>query len=142
MNQTSSRNHEERKMPHTPIEIATLFFEHWTANRIDDAIGMLADDVLYDNVPFPNIIGRENVRKFHADFGLGTSFKVDWQVTNMAASGNVVLNERIDVFIHQSGAKITLPVMGTLTVEADTVTVWRDYFDPNDFDRQARAIQR
>lgn len=129
-------------MSRTPIEIATTFFEHWTANRIEDAIGMLADNVLYDNVPFPNIIGRENVRKFHADFGLGTSFKVDWQLTNIAASGNVVLNERVDIFIHESGGKITIPVMGTITVDADKITVWRDYFDPADFDKQAGAIRR
>lgn len=129
-------------MSATPIQVATTFFEHWSANRIDEAIEMLADDVLYDNVPFPDIVGRENVRKFHADFGLGTSFKVDWQVTNIAASGNVVLNERIDIFIHENGGKITLPVMGTVTVEGDKISLWRDYFDPADFDKQASAILR
>lgn len=101
---------------------------------------MLADDVLYDNVPFPDIIGRDKVRAFHRDFGIGTRFMVDWTVTRMAAVGNVVLNERIDVFIHQNGGRITLPVMGTLTVENGIITVWRDYFDPTDFDRQLAAI--
>jgi limonene-1,2-epoxide hydrolase len=98
--------------------------------------------VLYDNVPLPDIIGRENVRKFHADFGIGVAFKVDWKVTQIAASGNVVLNERIDVFTHQSGETITLPVMGTITVENDKITVWRDYFDPTDFDKQLSKIKR
>ncbi len=103
---------------------------------------MLSEDVLYDNVPFPNIVGRENVRKFHRDFGVGTAFKVDWQVTHIAASGNVVLNERVDIFIHESGGKITLPVMGTITIENGMITVWRDYFDPSDFDRQVNQIKR
>jgi limonene-1,2-epoxide hydrolase len=125
-----------------PIEIAKTFFDHWNSNRIDAAIDMLSSDVLYDNVPFPNIVGRENVRKFHADFGIGTSFKVDWRVTHIAAVGNVVLNERVDVFQHQSGGKIVLPVMGTITVKEGEIVVWRDYFDPGDFDRQAKAIQR
>ncbi|WP_348642329.1 limonene-1,2-epoxide hydrolase family protein [Rhizobium tropici] len=71
-----------------------------------------------------------NVRKFHMDFGLGTAFTVDWEVVNIAVSGNVVLNERIDVFNHTSGGKITLPVMGTITVVGDKISVWRDYFDP------------
>jgi limonene-1,2-epoxide hydrolase len=129
-------------MSPTPIEIAETFFAHWTANRIDEALAMLSDDVLYDNVPLPDIIGRENVRKFHAEFGIGLAFKVDWKVTQIAASGNVVLNERIDVFTHQSGETITLPVMGTITVENDKITVWRDYFDPTDFDKQLRKIKR
>lgn len=103
---------------------------------------MLSEDVLYDNVPFPDIVGRENVRKFHSDFGVGTTFQVDWQVTQIAASGNVVLNERIDIFTHESGAKIVLPVMGTVTVENGMITVWRDYFDSTDFDRQLSQIKR
>ena len=103
---------------------------------------MLSEDVLYDNVPFPNIIGRENVRAFQSDFGIGTTFTVDWKVTEIAASGNVVLNERIDVFTHKSGGTISLPVMGTITVENGTITVWRDYFDPADFERQLSAIKQ
>jgi len=126
----------------SPLETAKTFFAHWSANRIEEALAMLADDVLYDNVPLPDIGGRDNVRKFHADFGIGTAFKVDWQVTRIAASGNVVLNERIDIFTHESGGQITLPVMGTLTVENGEITVWRDYFDLASFERQLAAIRQ
>lgn len=129
-------------MSPTPLDIARTFFNHWSANRIEEALGMLSDDVLYDNVPFPDIVGRVNVRKFHADFGVGKSFTVDWRVVHMAASGNVVLNERIDIFTHESGGRITLPVMGTLTVDGEKITVWRDYFDASDFDRQLSQIRR
>lgn len=126
----------------TPIEIATAFFGHWSNNRIDAALALLSENVLYDNVPFPNIVGRENVRAFHRDFGVGTVFTVDWQVTHIAASGNVILNERVDVFTHTSGGQISIPVMGTITVEEGLITVWRDYFDPADFDKQLNLIQR
>ncbi|MGO4199999.1 limonene-1,2-epoxide hydrolase family protein [Rhizobium sp. YAF28] len=129
-------------MSPTPIETAKTFFAHWSANRIEEALAMLADDVLYDNVPLPDITGRENVRKFHADFGIGTAFNVDWQVTEIAISGNVVLNERIDIFTHESGGRITLPVMGTITVENGKITLWRDYFDLGSFERQLAAIKR
>lgn len=127
-------------MSTTASEIAQTFFDHWSTNRIDEAIAMLAEDVLYDNVPFPDITGRENVRKFHRDFGIGNTFTVDWKVVHIAAAGNVVLNERIDIFLHENGGRITLPVMGTVTVENDMITVWRDYFDPADFDRQLNQI--
>jgi limonene-1,2-epoxide hydrolase len=132
----------EATMSKNPIDIVITFFGHWTANRIEDALAMLSDDVLYDNVPLPNIMGRDHVRKFHQDFGVGRAFKVDWTVTNIAASGNVVLNERIDVFSHESGGTITLPVMGTVTVENGVITVWRDYFDLGDFERQVSLIKR
>lgn len=126
----------------SPLETAKTFFAHWSANRIDEALAMLSDDVLYDNVPLPDITGRENVRRFNADFGIGTAFKVDWQITEIAVSGNVVLNERIDIFTHESGGRITLPVMGTLTVENRGITVWRDYFDLASFEKQLAAIER
>jgi limonene-1,2-epoxide hydrolase len=129
-------------MPANPLDTATVFFDHWTANRIGDALAMLSEDVLYDNVPLPNIVGRNGVRKFHQDFGVGTSFKVDWRVTNIAVAGNVVLNERVDIFTHESGGTITLPVMGTVTVEDGVIKVWRDYFDLADFERQLSLIEK
>jgi limonene-1,2-epoxide hydrolase len=125
----------------SPLETAQTFFAHWSANRIDEAVAMLSDDVLYDNVPLPDIVGRENVRKFQADFGIGTGFKVDWKIIEIAVSGDVVLNERIDIFTHESGGTITLPVMGTLTVENGRITVWRDYFDLASFERQLVTIK-
>jgi limonene-1,2-epoxide hydrolase len=55
---------------------------------------------------------------------------------NICAAGNVVLNERVDDFHHSSGAVISLPVMGTLTVVDGRITVWRDYFDSAAMERQ------
>jgi limonene-1,2-epoxide hydrolase len=126
---------------YTPIETAELFFDHWTRNRIDAALAMLAEDVLYDNVPFPDILGRAEVEKFHRGFGIGTDFVVEWRVTHIAAAGTVVLNERVDIFRHKDGGEIVLPVMGTLTIEGGVITVWRDYFDPADFERQTQKIR-
>lgn len=129
-------------MSDTAIEVAKIFFAHWSADRMDEALAMLSDDVLYDNVPFPTIIGRDGVRKFHVDFGFGNDFRAEFRVVNIAASGNVVLSERTDIFFHSSGGTITLPVMGIITVEDGIITVWRDYFDPTDFDRQLSQIKR
>lgn len=130
-------------MSKTPIEIAETFFALWTANRMDDALAMLSEDVFYDNVPFPNIVGREGVRQFHVDFGFGKDFRAEFRVVNIAAAGNIVLSERVDVFFHTSGGTITLPVMGTVTIGEDgMITVWRDYFDPTDFDKQLAKIKR
>lgn len=124
-----------------PVRVAETFFAHWNGNRIDEALAMLSDDVLYDNVPFPDIVGRQGVAEFHRGFGIGTEFLLDWRITHIAAAGNVVLNERVDVFRHRDGGEISLPVMGTITVEDGRITVWRDYFDPADFERQLARIR-
>lgn len=124
----------------SPLALARLFFGHWSGGRIDDALAMLADDVLYDNVPLPDIAGRSGVEAFHKDFGVGRDYAVDWQVVSIAAAGDVVLNERLDIFRHVSGAEISLPVMGTLTFVDGKITVWRDYFDLGTFERQLAAI--
>ncbi len=118
------------------------FFDHWSANRIDAALAMLSDDVLYDNIPFPDIVGRENVRKFHSEFGIGTSFTIDWKVINIAASGNVVLKRTCRCLQAPHWRHHNLPVMGTVTVEGEQITVWRDYFDPTEFDRQLSQMKQ
>ena len=123
-------------MSDSPIDIAETFVAHWNANRVEEALAMLSEDVLYDNVPYPDINGREAVRKFHLDFGMGTTLRADWKIVNISAAGNVVLNERVDDFHHSSGAVISLPVMGTLTVVDGRITVWRDYFDSAAMERQ------
>ncbi|RQR34254.1 hypothetical protein DIE22_16835 [Burkholderia sp. Bp9142] len=82
------------------------------------------------------------MRQFHLDFGFGKDFRAEFEVVNIAASGNVVPSERVDTFFHTRGGTIVLPVMGTLTIEDGMITVWRDYFDPTDFDRQLASIKR
>jgi limonene-1,2-epoxide hydrolase len=71
---------------------------------------------------------------------MGTTFRADWKIVNIAAAGNVVLNERVDDFHHSSGAVISLPVMGTLTVVDGRITVWRDYFDSAAMEQQLRQV--
>lgn len=124
----------------TPLDVAKTFFDHWNHGRINEAVAMLAEDVVYDNVPLPDIRGRKAVEEFHRGFGVGRTYTLDWKVILLAAVGDVVLNERLDIFRHVSGKEIVLPVMGTLTVVDGFITVWRDYFDLATFEKQAAAI--
>lgn len=124
-----------------PLEIAKEFLDLWTADRMDDALTMVTDDVYYHNLPFPVIIGRDGVRQFHIDFGFGKDWRAEFEIINIAAAGNVVLSERLDVFYHSSGAKISLPVMGSITIEDGMITTWRDYFNSTDFENQLSKIK-
>jgi limonene-1,2-epoxide hydrolase len=53
-------------------------------------------------------------------------------VTNLAATGDVVLTERVDVFT-TAEKSIELPVMGAFEVRDGKIAAWRDYFDLNQF---------
>jgi len=41
-------------MPDSPIEIAKTFIDHWNADRMEDALAMLSDNVLYMTMPANN----------------------------------------------------------------------------------------
>jgi len=100
---------------------------------------LLSQDALYDNIPFPNIHGREAVRQAIIDFGFGKEhgFIADDPHRNM---GNVVMTERVDTFTHTNGRTMTVPVMGTFTVKDGFIVVWRDYFDALDHNRQIENL--
>lgn len=64
-----------------------------------------------------------------------------WQLMHVAVSGDAVLNERVDVFLHKEGGSIIRPVMGTVTVVGNLITVWRDYFDLASFEQQLALVR-
>lgn len=129
-------------MFNTPLEVAETFFAHWQSNQVEDALAMLSADVIYQNFPTPDLVGLENVRTFHVDAGIGTTLQANWEIVHLAAVGNVVLNERIDNFRHTNGFTLTVPVMGTLTIEDGAITVWRDYFDSAIAAQQQEQLMR
>ena len=58
--------------------------------------------------------------------------KIEFRVLNIAAAGNVVLTERVDVFEFPNG-RIALPVSGTFELRDGKIAAWRDYFDMQQF---------
>jgi limonene-1,2-epoxide hydrolase len=113
----------------TPEQIVLTFIGHMNANRIDDALQLLAEDVFYHNIPMEPIIGREAVRAFNAEFAVGTSVFADWEVVAIATAGDVVLTERIDAFTNNDGRRISIPVMGSFRIRDGLIAEWSDYFD-------------
>ncbi|WP_027173263.1 limonene-1,2-epoxide hydrolase family protein [Methylobacterium sp. 10] len=123
------------------IALVRLFFERINADRFDDAIDLLAEDVVYHNIPLPEIRGRENARSFHETFGVGSRIRVEWQLLHIAQDGDTVLTERLDLFTDRNGGRIILPTMGSMRVNDGVITEWRDYFDLASFERQAAALK-
>jgi limonene-1,2-epoxide hydrolase len=93
----------------------------------DAALGHLAEDVEYQNMPLPPVHGRAAVREtLEALLALCTGS--EWVVHRELADGPLVMNERTDRF-EINGTWVDLPVAGVFEVHDGLITLWRDYFD-------------
>jgi limonene-1,2-epoxide hydrolase len=117
----------------TPTEIVLDFIDAWNRMDWDRVVGLLADDVVYHNIPMERLEGKAAASAFI----LGMQpVAVQWETLNIAADGNKVLTERVDAFDLPGGKRISLPVMGTFEIEAGRIKAWRDYFDLGTFMKQ------
>ena len=119
-----------------PIDVVRRFCEAWTGGTADSLSEWFTDDAVYHNIPLDPVNGPQAIRDTIAGF-LGP-FSVEFRVLHIAADGDVVMTERVDVF-DGGGKHIELPVMGAFEVEGDKLRAWRDYFDLNQFMSQVSA---
>ncbi len=110
----------------SPEETVNAFCEALNAD-LESCLQYIADDCVYQNMPFPPVTGPEGVRETLAGF-----FKVVGPVhietIRQAAVGDYVTNERIDTFNPPGGKSFGLPVAGAFVVKDGKITEWRDYF--------------
>lgn len=109
------------------IALVESLFDAFRRLDTDGALALMADDIVYQNVPFPADRGKPAVTRTLKAFGrVVTGFEVEMR--HIAARDGVVLTERIDIL---SGPLLylDLPVCGTFEVRDERITVWRDYFD-------------
>lgn len=122
----------------TPGETVTALIKANEARDIDALIGLLTDDVVYENVPMGVMHGHSEVRAMLGPF-LGMANRIEWEVLHQVEGGNVVMNERVDRFWLEDGRTIELRVAGVFEVRDGKVAVWRDYFDLEQFNSQLSA---
>jgi len=101
---------------------------------IDAALGYLAPDCEYDNVPMSKAIGHEQIRATLSMF-VGPDNPAEFKVLRQAATGNIVMNERVDR-LKIGGKDVEVPVVGVWEVSGDKITLWRDYFDMGQVSKQ------
>ncbi len=124
-------------MSDSPTDIVRRFCAAWGDGDLDALMAYFTDDAVYHNIPIDPVTGKEAIQATIAGFTQGVE-KIEFVVHNLAADGNVVLTERVDVF-HLPAKKIELPVMGTFEVRDGKIAAWRDYFDLNQFMSQMSA---
>lgn len=89
----------------------------------------LADDVVYQNTGMPASVGVAAVLE-----NLGGQFAMfpdsyEYRTKNIAADGDVVLTERVDMIKGPDGQLHGVPVMGTFVLRGGKISRWTDYFD-------------
>lgn len=110
-----------------PASVVRSFLLALEAGRLDEALDLLAEDVVYTNVSLPTIHGRRRVeRVFRPLMDRGGGFRVHFHA--VAADGNVVLTERTDA-LSLGPVEQRLWVYGRFEVVDGRITVWRDSFD-------------
>ncbi len=88
-----------------------------------------ADDVVYHNIPIEPAVGIEATLEAMAGF-FGMFETIAFELTHIAALGNVVLTERVDRMT-LGPTVVPIPVMGAFEVVDGKIVAWRDYFDMN-----------
>ena len=107
------------------------FCKAWESLDVDAILDFFTEDAIYHNVPMAPCKGRDEIRTFIVGF-LGTTKSIQFEIVNQVASGNVVMNERVDTIVMEAGT-ISAPVMGVFELRDGKISAWRDYFDMGAF---------
>lgn len=126
----------------TPEDTVNAFIEAVTSGDREAAAGLVADDLVYENIGFgptslaaalPTMTGATAMLDF-----LAPMQDANWTVHRQHQFGQVVVNERTDRFTFGT-TKIELPVAGIFEVVDGRITYWRDYFDATLMTQQMSA---
>lgn len=111
----------------TPLETVNAMIAALERKDLAAAITYMTDDIEYDNVPMRAVHGHAEVVASLEPFLAGCG-DVEWVIKHEAASGDVVMNERVDRF--QFGERwAEIAVAGLFVLRDGKVALWRDYFD-------------
>ena len=114
-----------------PIDVVTRFCAAWGNEDLATIVGYFTDDAVYHNIPLAPVTGPDQIRATIEGFS-GNVESIEFRVDAIAANGDTVLTERVDIFRFPTAA-VELPVMGTFEVRDGKIAAWRDYFDMNQF---------
>jgi limonene-1,2-epoxide hydrolase len=116
-------------------KVVTEFCNAWPRKNLDELLAFFTDDAVYHNIPLEPARGKAAIRGVINTF-LPMAKSVQFKVLKSASAGNVVLNERVDVFDLGNGKTISLPVAGVFEVTGSKISAWRDYFDMQMYTKQ------
>ncbi|KPP95407.1 limonene-1,2-epoxide hydrolase family protein [Erythrobacter sp. HL-111] len=118
------------------IEKVRAFVAHWNGGDMEAIYAMCAEDVVWHNIPMEPFAGKAAMREAVEGF-MANVAACEWEIHEIAGTGDAVLTERTDVFVLEDGRRAAIRVMGTFTFDsAGLIAEWRDYFDMAQFTRE------
>ena len=107
---------------------------------IEGIVNACTEDVRYANIPVPEMIGRDAMRKFISR-NLTAADRVEFKLLAIAtaADGRTVLTERMDAF-HFGDKRVPIPIMGIFVFRGEKICAWRDYMDMRAYVAHMSAI--
>lgn len=108
-------------------EIIRSFVDTWPSLDVEKIVSHFTEDGVYHNMMIDPVKGHDNLRNFVSAF-LKDWSDVQWEILNLASSGNTIIAERVDR-MKVGGKPVALPCCGVFEMENGKIKVWRDYFD-------------
>jgi limonene-1,2-epoxide hydrolase len=116
-----------------PEKVVTEFCAHWARGDVDAIVDAFTDDAVYHNMPMAPCEGKEAIRAFVGGMFGTMATSVLFDIKHQIASGNVVMNERVDTIVMKD-REVALPVAGVFELTPEgKIAAWRDYFDAAQF---------
>ena len=109
-------------------EIVNDYMLAWNSGDLDKVMSFLAEDCVYHNVPVPEVKGKASILKAFMQFAQHMN-GIELIILNAAATGDVVMNDRIDRFTLKNGEKLDLPVAGVFKLRDGKIVLHKDYFN-------------
>lgn len=121
------------------VELTTGFLRDLASDRVEDALLVVDDDIVYQNVGFPAVRGKKLFSRVMRGLN-GGLVRFDAEILTAAVDGDTVLNERIDL-LSVGPLRLRFWVCGHFELHDEKIVVWRDYFDFFDVTKAlARAV--
>ena len=117
-------------------KVVNDFCKAWARRNLDEIMSLFAEDAVYHNIPMEPAKGKAAIRNVINTF-LPMASSVEFKVLRTVASGDLVMNERVDIF-QMGGKRVELPVAGAFEVRNGKIVAWRDYFDVATWTRQTQ----
>jgi limonene-1,2-epoxide hydrolase len=112
-----------------PIEIVQEFCDRMVQRDAESLRPFIADDAVYQNTGMPASVGVDAVvANLAGQFGMFPD-SYEYVTKNIAANGDAVLTERLDLIKGPDGTVHAVPVMGTFVVRDGKIVRWTDYWD-------------
>ena len=116
------------------VQVIHDFMTAFNSKDVDAIMEFFTEDAIYHNMPSGPVQGTVEVRNLITMF-VSPAETVDWEILNIAQTGDTVLTERIDRFVI-GGKDVKLPVMGAFDMKDGKIAAWRDYFDMATWQKQ------